>query len=117
MVSSTMFAMSRHRGPARASRDPTAHAPPLIVALRVDVTSSLQAPGTPPDRWRPARASTTKRDRAGGVRRITDPDLASGHVVQIDRDSAVGSRTVCNAGSHPNEIGRASCRERVCQYV
>src|SRR3546814_12541645 len=39
---------------------------------------------------------------------LSQPDPAQGHCVGL----AVGGRRLCRP-----EIGRASCRERVCQYV
>src|SRR3546814_4465754 len=49
---------------------------------------------------------------------ITDGNVRSGHdVLQID--VRAGGSGCAGDGNllHPDEIGRASCRERVCQYV
>src|SRR3546814_12091350 len=58
------------------------------------------------------RMVLTESAREAHARRASGPDIP---VIPLDRELPTWSSTARSA--YPDEIGRASCRERVCQYV
>src|SRR3546814_11937593 len=64
------------------------------------------------------RAETRRRDERGGDRRLPQ---RQGRQMVASRRGGVRRRTAAHRYGQdfeaPDQIGRASCRERVCQYV
>src|SRR3546814_5925412 len=80
-----------------------------------DVCSSDLVPAPPLDLTLPDLAATESLGRA--LARLLRP----GDVIALSGDLGAGktalARALIRALPGPQEIGRASCRERVCQYV
>src|SRR3546814_11265980 len=76
--------------------------------------------------WSSDVCSSDRRTFSHGCIRVQDPPLLAEHVLagiegwsreRIEAAIASGERTIVTLPQPLPEIGRASCRERVCQYV